>query len=132
MHIPFFTAVTAGFPSPADDYIEQRIDLNKELIRHPSATFFIRVQGESMQDAGILSGDILIVDRAIPPKSGNIIIARLEESFTVKYFLQKQGHTFLKAANPRYKTIEIFPDDEFEIWGTVTYIIHPARNDRSR
>lgn len=118
--------VRAGFPSPAEDYIDKKIDLNKELIRHPSATFFVKVSGDSMQGAGIHTGDMLIVDRALNPKKGSIIVALLETEFTVKRFIKEKNMIKLVAENPAYETIEITEETEFEVWGVVTNVIHPV------
>ena len=123
----FLSPVQAGFPSPADDYIEESLDLNKYLISHPSATFFVRVQGNSMIDAGIHNQDILIVDRALNPTNGKIAIAVINGEFTVKRIrIKKNKKIFLEPQNPSYSLIEISPDDDFQIWGIVTYVIHKA------
>ena len=125
--IPFFDQpVQAGFPSPADDHLEERLDLNKKLIKHPSATFFVRVEGESMRDAGIFKDDILIVDRSIDPIDGKIVIALINGEFTVKKIRIKGKQIFLQAENPLFPLIEIAPEWDFQIWGVVTYIIHKA------
>jgi len=116
----FETEVKAGFPSPANDYIERALDLNELIIKRPAATFFVRVQGESMRDASIQSGDILAVDRSIEPKEGHIIIARIDSEFTVK----KLGKSCLIAENNDYPDIPINKDTDFEVWGVVTYVIH--------
>ncbi len=115
--------VKAGFPSPAEDYVDRKIDLNKELVQHPSATFFVRVSGDSMVGAGILSGDMLMVDRALKVKSGNIVVAMVNGEFTVKKFVHKKGAIFLEAANPEYETISVEDDCDFEVWGVVTNVI---------
>ncbi|NKB66066.1 MAG: translesion error-prone DNA polymerase V autoproteolytic subunit [Candidatus Latescibacteria bacterium] len=126
--IPFFDCqVPAGFPSPADDYLEQTLDLNELLIEHPVATFYVRVEGDSMEGAGIHSGDILVVDRALEPDHNRIIVALLDGAFTVKRMLRRQGRVFLAPDNP---TLDILPVDEsmnFEVWGVVTYAIHPVK-----
>jgi DNA polymerase V len=123
--LPFFTAaVRAGFPSPADDYIDRSLDLNELLIQHPASTFFARAEGDSMIEAGINSGDILIVDRAVEARPGSTVIAALDGELTVKR-IQKIGEKpFLVAANPDFKPIEIRPDSDFSIWGVVIYVIH--------
>ena len=123
--LPLFeSGVSAGFPSPAEDYMEIRLDLNKELIQHPAATFYVRVRGNSMQDAGIYDNDILIVDRALEPKNKDIVISILDGDFVVKRIIKKGGKLFLQAENPEFKTIEIKEDNEFLIWGVVSYVIH--------
>ena len=111
--------VSAGFPSPADDYIESRIDLNQHLIRHPAATFFVRVSGDSMTGAGIHNGDLLIVDRAAECVSGCIVVARLENEFTLKRVRKEGNRVFLVPENHLYPTIEITEGSDFEIWGRV-------------
>jgi len=125
MKIPLFTTgISAGFPSPADDFIDKTLDLNDFLIAHPSATFFVRVEGTSMIDAGIHPGDILIVDKALDPHSGSIVIATLDGEFTVKRFQQRGGKCYLLAANPEFEPIEIEDSMLVEVWGVVTYVIH--------
>lgn len=127
LKIPLFTAkVSAGFPSPADDFIDKTLDLNEFLVAHPSATFFVRVAGTSMIDAGIHPGDILIVDRALDPVSGSIVIAVLDGEFLVKRFRKKGEQSFLVADNPAFKPIELTGDMTVEVWGVVTYVIHKA------
>lgn len=112
--------VCAGFPSPAEDLGAQRVDLTQLLVTHPQATYFLRASGESMIEAGIFDGDILVVDRAIKPRHGHIVIAILDGDFTVKELHQRQGRVKLKAANPTFA--EIVPKDgqTMEIWGVVT------------
>lgn len=125
---PLFTScVEAGFPSPADDYIENNLDLNEYLVKHPSATFFVRVQGNSMQNAGIFSGDILIVDRSVSPAHRKIIVAILNGEFTVKRMLIEGKKIILSPENPSYPSIEVNPESEFQVWGVVTYVIHSAK-----
>ena len=100
------------------------LDLNEHLIRHPEATFFVRVYGDSMRDAGIQSGDILIVDRAVEPKNGSVVIAALNGELTVKRLQKKQGKLFLMPEHPEFSPIEVTKDASFEIWGIVSYVIH--------
>ncbi len=127
LNIPLYISkIPAGFPSPADDYIDQTLDLNEYLISHPSATFFIRVQGDSMIGAGIHSGDILIVDRSIEAISGKIIVASLDGEFLVKRLIKNNDQILLLPENNEYKTIKITCENEFIIWGVVTYVIHPV------
>jgi DNA polymerase V len=121
------SSVQAGFPSCADEYIDKRLDLNKLMIKHPAATFFVRVHGDSMKDAGIHSGDILVVDRALTPTTGKIVVAVIAGEFTVKRLQLGQGSISLKAENPLYPTMKITEGQEdFQIWGVVTYVIHKA------
>jgi len=114
----FMIPVEAGFPSPAEDYIESELDLNKHLIKHPAATFFVRVAGDSMVDAGIHPGDILIVDRAIEPADKKVVIA-------VKRIRMIKGKIFLMPENENYKPMQIEKEMNFEIWGIITNVIHP-------
>jgi DNA polymerase V len=112
--------VMAGFPSPADDYLEGRIDLNEHLIKHPAATFFVRVSGDSMTGAGIDDGDLLIVDRAAEVTSGSIVVARIHDEFTLKRVRKDGSRVFLVPENKAYPSIEITEGSDFEIWGRVT------------
>jgi len=116
-------SVCAGFPSPAGDYVERRIDLNRELIRHPEATFFLRAQGGSMVNAGISDGDTLIVDRAIDPNHDHIVIATVDGEFTVKRLHRRCGQIMLIAESPDFPPIELNDGQEMAIWGVVTHII---------
>ncbi|MFO7596222.1 MAG: translesion error-prone DNA polymerase V autoproteolytic subunit [Desulfocurvibacter africanus] len=116
--------VQAGFPSPADDYVEQALDLNEHLIRNPPATYFVRASGDSMEGAGIRSGDLLVVDRSIDPCPGLIVIASVQGEYTVKTLERRAGRLWLAPANPRYTAIEVTPDSDLEIWGVVTHVIH--------
>lgn len=119
--------VQAGFPSPADDHMEKSLDLNEHLVRNPAATFFVRVQGDSMRDAGITGGDILVVDRSLEPQDKQIVIATLDGDFTVKRLRRKRDRLFLEAGNDAFPPIEISGSQELVIWGVVTFIIHQAR-----
>ncbi len=116
-------SVRAGFPSPADDYVEKRIDLNEELIQHREATFFLRVSGYSMTNAGIDDGDELIVDRAITPEHNRIVVAAIDGELTVKRFYRRNGVVKLIAENPQYPDIEFKNEQEMMIWGVVTRVI---------
>ena len=116
--------VEAGFPSPADDYVERALDLNEELISRPAATFFLRVSGCSMEGAGIQDGDLLIVDRSISPVPNMVIIAVVDGEFTVKRLRQSKGGFVLEAAHPNYPPISIGPDTDICAWGVVTWVIH--------
>ncbi len=120
----FVAAVPAGFPSPADDYVEGTLDLNRHLITHPAATFFVRATGDSMIDAGIHPGDLLIVDRALRPTEGHVVIAALDGELTVKRLERVDGKPVLTAGNRRYPPIRPREHQNFEIWGVVTYVIH--------
>lgn len=126
MLIPFvLSSVSAGFPSPADDYIESAIDLNQELIRHPLATFFVRAAGDSMIDAGIRPNATLVVDRMVETKSGDVVIARIGDELCVKeLFIDEDGKIFLMPKNINYKPIIIDENMDFEIWGKVVCAIN--------
>lgn len=116
--------VAAGFPSPADDYLEDTLDLNELLINHPAATFMVRAAGESMLGAGIHPGDIMIVDRAIEVSDGKIIIAVVDGELTVKRFRRLKGRVFLQAENPKFPNIKIDAAQNFSVWGVVVNVIH--------
>lgn len=122
--LPFYSSVSAGFPSPADDHLEEELDLNAYLIRHPEATFFVRVTGDSMVQAGIYEGDILIVDCALEVQQDDVIVAILEGEFTVKRFVQREGRHYLWPENPHYAPIELREGVAFQVWGVVTHVIH--------
>ena len=118
------TTIAAGFPSPADDYIEDKLDLNNYLVKHPSATFFVRVVGESMIGAGIHNNDILIVDRSIEPRHNKIIVVALDGQMTVKRLYRRQKKTILMPENKLFKPIEVVDSTSMLIWGVVTNVIH--------
>jgi DNA polymerase V len=118
--------ISAGFPSSAENFLEKTLDLHELLVTHPASTFFIRVHGDSMIDAGILSGDILIVDRSLSVSNNRIIVARINDEFVVKRIIFKQDAIILAAENAHYPPIHINGDIDFEVWGIVTFIIHRA------
>ena len=118
--------VRAGFPSPADEEPREKLDLIKLLVRHPASTFFFRVGGSSMIDAEMDEGDIIIVDRSIEPYNGCSAVCFIDGEFTVKRVERHSDHTMLIAANPKFEPIRISADNEFAIWGVVTYIIKRA------
>jgi DNA polymerase V len=120
----YANTVQAGFPSPADDYIEQKLDLNTHLIKHPAATFFVTARGDSMKNAGIQSGDMLIVDRSLEATHGRIIIAALNGELTVKRLAVLGNQVKLMAENPAYDPIDITNDIDLVVWGVVTHVIH--------
>ena len=124
----FLDSVSAGFPSPATDYMENKLDLNEYLIKHPAATFIVKAKGLSMSDAGIFSGDLLIVDRSITPKSNDIVIASIFGDLTVKKLQKKENSLFLLSANSDYPCIQVKEEMECFIWGVVTYIIHESNS----
>ena len=118
-------SVAAGFPSPADDYVEAGIDLNEQLIRHPSSTFFLRVSGDSMREAGIHHGDLLIVDRSLEPRAGRIVVAAIDGAFTLKRLMLHRGRWRLEAAHPDYPPLELGDADDHRLWGVAIHAIHP-------
>jgi DNA polymerase V len=121
----YMNPVAAGFPAPTEDYIEGRIDLNRHLIKHPEATFLVRVTGYSMIDAGIHPGDFLIVDRSLEPTNNKVVIAVVNGELTVKRIRKAKGKLFLMPENDSYEPIQIYAEMEFHIWGVVTSVIHP-------
>jgi DNA polymerase V len=125
----FLSTVKAGFPSPADDFVENKLDLNTFLIKHPAASFFVRVSGDSMINAGIFSGDILIVDRSLEAGDKSIVIAVVNSEFTVKRIRKVKQDIYLLPENKNYKPIKITDPDNFEVWGVVTYVIHNSMNN---
>ena len=123
--LPLYLApVSAGFPSPAEDYLDKALDLNDLLVAHPAATFYLRASGDSMRGAGIHTGDILVVDRALEPTSGRVVIAAVDGELTVKRLRRKDGRLFLMPENPDYAPLEVQPEASFEIWGVVAFVIH--------
>tara|TARA_B100000003_G_scaffold161800_1_gene147599 strand:- start:921 stop:1343 length:423 start_codon:yes stop_codon:yes gene_type:complete len=117
-------SVAAGFPSPADDYLEDKLDLNEYLIKHPAATFFVRVAGDSMINAGIYNNDIIIVDRSIKPKHGKIVVAALDGQMTIKRLYRRDDKIMLLPENELFKPIEILDSMDMVIWGVATNVIH--------
>jgi len=117
-------AVVAGFPSPAEQYLEQPLDLNELLVKRPAATFFVRVEGDSMDGAGIHDGDLLVVDRSLRAANGDIVIACIDGDFTVKTFRQDALGTRLEPANPNYPVIRLTSGHELQFFGKVTAVIH--------
>jgi len=125
LSLPLFTGkVAAGFPSPADDYVEKNLDLNELLVQKPAATFFVRAQGESMLGAGIHSNDILVVDRSLEVVPGKVVICAINGELTVKRLERVNEQWQLKAENPAYADIVIHDELELVIWGVVTNVIH--------
>ena len=118
--LPFFLSrVPAGFPSPADDYLEGELDLNELLIQHPAATFFVRLAGDSMVNAGLFDGDILVVDRAVTASHGHIVVAVIDGEMTVQRLYSQGGQVELRPENPAYKPIVFDGGRELTIWGVV-------------
>ena len=115
--------ISAGFPSPADDFKEIRISLDKELVKNKDATFYARVDGDSMIGAGLEDGDLLVVDRSLNPENGKIAICLIDGDFTVKRIQKKKKKIYLVPENKKYKVIEMREENELIIWGIVTYVI---------
>ena len=124
--LPIAPLVSCGFPSPAEDYLEQSLDLNALLIRHKTSTFYGRVKGESMADANIHADDVLVIDRSLEAKSGDIVLCAVGGEFTVKRLVIEGSVVTLKAESKRHKSIEVKDGVEFSVWGVITYIIHKA------
>ena len=125
LDIPFYQSnVPAGFPSPAEDFMDLDLNLQEYLVQHPSATFCVRVTGDSMQNAGICSGDVMVVDRALEPQNNTIVLAILDGEFTVKRIQKKGQELYLKPENSKFKPIQITEEMNFQVWGVVTHIIH--------
>ncbi len=123
--IPLYGAlVAAGFPSPADDFVENDLNLDEYIVKHPAATFFVRVQGSSMINANIFSGDILVVDRTLLPVSGQVVIAALNEELTVKRIKRLGERSWLVAENDLFPSIEVTSEEALMIWGVVTWVLH--------
>lgn len=126
--IPLFQSlVNAGFPSPAEDYEDLELNLEKYIIKNPSATFYVRVKGDSMQDARIYDGDILVVDKAEVPRNGDVVVALLNGEFTVKRLVKKNNVFYLMPENPAYPSIEVNEYSDFRVWGVVTYTLHKQK-----
>lgn len=123
--------IQAGFPSPPQDFISETIDLNKDLIRHPAATFYGRVVGDSMIEENIDEGDILVIDRSLECEDGDLAVCYLDGEFTLKRVRRVDGRkVYLVPSNHRYRTIEVTPDNEFMVWGIVVYLIKSTRHIR--
>ena len=119
--------IKAGFPSPAQDFMDLAIDLNKELVRHPASTFYGRVRGDSMQDAGVYDGDILIIDKSLEPRNGDMAVCFVDGEFTIKYIKIEEKMIWLVPANEKYEAIKVTEENDFLIWGIVTYSIKKQR-----
>jgi len=133
LKIPLFLErVSAGFPSPAEDYVEKTLDLNELCVQHPAATFFVRVQGESMIDAGIFPDDVLVVDRSLRAQHGDIIIASLESEMTVKELHLTPPPVYLLPRNPAYQSILIEEGMVLEVFGVVTNVVRSLKRGRAR
>lgn len=126
--LPFASStIRAGFPSPADDFIENRVDIFEKIVKHPASTFLVRVKGDSMNGKGIQEGDILVVDKSLSPQNNSVVIAYLDGEFTVKRFQKEGKNIVLYPANDNYKPIHIKNEDDFIVWGIVTFVIHECQ-----
>lgn len=122
--------IRAGFPSPAQDYMEQAIDLNKEIVKHPASTFYGRVVGNSMSGEGIDDGDILVIDKSLELIDGDLAVCFINGEFTVKRVKLEKDFAWLVPSNPDYQPIKVTKDDEFTIWGIVTYTVKKNRRKK--
>jgi len=127
--LEFAESIHAGFPSPAADHAGERIDLTREMTPHPETTFYAHVQGDSMRDAGILDGDIVVVDRSLEPKSGDFIVAYIDGEYTIKEFKMDEHAqcAWLIPHNPDFQPIQVTAESNFQVWGVITYAIHKTR-----
>ena len=122
--IPLYASgVSAGFPSPADDFKELRISIDREVVKNEEATFYARVSGESMQGAGLDDGDLLVIDRSLEPQDNKIAVCFIDGEFTVKRLKVEQDCVYLMPENPKYQPIKVTEDNELIIWGVVTYVV---------
>ncbi len=121
------TPVRAGFPNPADDARGVALDLNELIIRHPVSTYYLRVEGDSMVGAGVVAGDIVVVDKSLEPRSGDIVVAAVDGDFTLKHLKREGQKAWLMAANPSYPPIALHSATDAQLWGVVIYVIHQTR-----
>ena len=122
----FAPGIRAGFPSPAEDYLRESLDFNRDLIRHPEATFYGKVEGDSMEDAGINNGDIAVIDRSVEPQNGDVVVGYVNGEFTIKFLdltHREEGYIELRPANKNYQPIRIDENTKFEVWGVVVWTI---------
>lgn len=126
LELEFAEAIHAGFPSPASDHAGERIDLVREINRHPETTFYALVSGDSMRDAGMLDGDIIVIDKSLSPKNGDYIVAAIDGEFTLKEFQYEAGadYAWLIPHNPDYQALRVTVENNFSVWGVVTHCIH--------
>ena len=126
LDLPIAEGLKAGFPSPAEDYSHETLDFNRDLIHNPEATFYGKVEGDSMIEAGICNNDIAVIDRSLEPRDGDIVVGYINEEFTIKYLdlsHRNDGYIELRPANKDFKPIRIDEDDDFEVWGVVIWTI---------
>ena len=122
------TGISAGFPSPAEDYLDTGMDLNQEIVKNPATTFYGRVKGLSMKDEGIFPNDILVVDKSLEPKNGDLAVCFIDGEFTLKRISKKRDCIYLMPANPDYKPVKVTEENDFIVWGIVTYVIKKTRS----
>jgi DNA polymerase V len=123
----FLARVSAGFPSPADDHVDRALDLQELCVRNPAATYFVRVEGHSMVEAGIHDGDVLVVDRSLEPADGRVVVAVLHGELTVKRLRVRGPKVWLAPENPLFPPVEVTREMDFEVWGVVTHVVHAMR-----
>ena len=126
LHLQLAPGIKAGFPSPAEDYMRESLDFNRDLIAHPEATFYGRVDGDSMEDVGISDGDIAVIDRLVEPEHDDVVVGYVNGEFTIKFLdlsHKEEGYIELRPANKKYKPIRIDENDKFEVWGVVIWTI---------
>ena len=126
LDLQYAPSIRAGFPSPAEDYLSESLDFNRDLIKHPESTFYGRVKGDSMIDLGIEAGDIAVIDRSIEAEHGDIVVAYINGDFNIKLLdltHKKEGYIELRSANPKYPSFRIDECDNFEVWGVVIWTI---------
>lgn len=128
----FLSRISAGFPSPADDYAEEKLDLNEYLIQNPSSTFYVRAVGDSMEGAGIFAGDLVVIDRSQTAVHNSIVMAALNGEFTIKRLLKLKDKIILAPANSQYKPMQIQEGMDFQIWGVATNVIHSLNKMRAQ
>ena len=119
--------ISAGFPSPAEDWIDKRLDLNEFLVRRPSSTFFVRVEGDSMTGAGIINGDLLVVDRAVEPKHRDVVLVIVDGDFTVKRWICQGDRRLLQPENENYPVLDLSLHSDWQVWGVVLFAVHSLR-----
>ncbi|HWZ65780.1 MAG TPA: translesion error-prone DNA polymerase V autoproteolytic subunit [Patescibacteria group bacterium] len=121
------TPIKAGFPNPAEDAQSIALDLNELIVKHPVSTYYLRVEGDSMSGAGIVNGDLVVVDKSLEPKSGDIVAAVVDGEFTLKHLKREGQKAWLVAAHPDYPPIALHEATDASLWGVVTYVIHKTR-----
>lgn len=124
--VPLVEGIHAGFPSPAEDFAEPTLDLNRYVIKNPASTFYARIKGDSMEGADIHDGDIVVIDKSLEPTDGSIAVCFIDGEFTLKRIRIEQNRVWLQPANPNFPAIEVTEENHFVVWGIVTYIIKKA------